>query len=164
MADIKYLVTALLAIPMILLLSLSVFQGMARNSRVNFEATVTNETIKSAGSASDAWFTTTYAMKPNGTVALANSTGVGWEAYTNYTVDPDYAIDQSRVHLGSDLNATNVVVMNYTGYTGTGYESYAKVYDQTISGYNLGSLTPYIIIALAIVTTIIGVFGVTKLL
>lgn len=161
--DIKYLVTSLIAIPLILILAITVFHGLAVNSRSAYESTVTNESIKT-GVANDTWFDLDYAGKKNTTadgIKVWNGTATAQTRYYNFSMDWANQIDLSRIHIGTDGHG--MVNVTYTAYSGSGYESFTKVYDQTLTGQKLGSLFPYILIALAVVTVIIGAFGVTKL-
>jgi len=157
--DSKYLVSVLVVTPLVLVIALTVFHEMALTSRTPFEGFVYNETVKDAGPAGQ-WYVLQYAMRDN-TTASELKVYNGTQPYTNYTLDKAYELDHSRIYIGTD--GTGQINITYPAYTGSGYTSYVKVHDLTLSGQKLGSLVPYILISLAVVTIIVGAFGVSKL-
>jgi hypothetical protein len=51
-----------------------------------------------------------------------------------------------------------------TGWSTDANTTYTNVNTQTWAGYKLGALLPYVIIAVTIITIILGAFGLTRLL
>ena len=51
-----------------------------------------------------------------------------------------------------------------TGWSTDANTTYSNINTQTWSGYKLGSLLPYVLIAVTIITVILGAFGLTRLL
>jgi len=159
--DPKQLVYVLVIIPLILILAVTIFHGFAINARSPYESTVVNETVKGIADGG-AWYTLDYSAKKNTTpsdlrvVDYTNNSYIG-----NFSINYGYAIDHSRIWIGD--NEDGALNITYVAYKGSGYESFVKVYQQTTSGQKLGSMVPYVLIALTIVTVIIGAFGISKL-
>jgi len=140
------LVTAIVFIPIMLLVFTSIFQNFSFNSRSSFEKTVTNETL---GTGSDT-YTTDYPVKE--ITAVYNDT----KAYTNYTADLKSGLEPAEITIGAD--GTGAIKITYVAYdTDNGYDSWVRVYNQTFAGYKLGSMLPFILIALVVITLIAGV-------
>ena len=161
MVDPKYLVTAIVVIPLFLLLGTTVFHNMAVNSRTPFETSVANESLGNCTTTKTVY--PAYAVKnDNDTLEIWNGTGSTWQRFSNFTISYEYEIDRSQIVLGG--NCIQNANISYTAYSGDGYESFAEVYDQTLEGQQLGAIFPYIIIAMAIIGAIIGAFGLTKII
>jgi len=54
--------------------------------------------------------------------------------------------------------------IDQAGWTTSANDTKTKVDDQTWSGYKLGSLLPYVLIAVTIISVILGAFGITYML
>jgi len=162
---VQKLIAAVLAVPMILIISVAVFQSMAFQSRSPFEQAVTNELL-GVVSASPSIFNTAYPAKEgSAAVTVKNVTSgaviSGASATINYKSGLDPAVvTVSSPTVGSDIKA----YINYTAYSGEGYSEWTRTYRGTLSGMNLGSLLPFIYIAIAVVGVILGAFGVAAVL
>ena len=51
-----------------------------------------------------------------------------------------------------------------TSWTADANSTYDSINTQTWAGYKLGSLLPYVLIAVTIITVILGAFGLTRLI
>ena len=163
MVDVNPIIVAVIAIPLAILIAVSVFGSMAINSRSSFEGAVINESLKDNNTAGSGTYRTADAIVPETETVFCGITQL--TRNTNYTIDYYYAIDSSEIVLDSncgtdqDISYANV---SYTGYTGTGYDTYSAMYSQTTQATQLGSLMPFVLIALALVSAIVGVFGISK--
>lgn len=166
--DAKYLVTSLIAIPIILLVALTVFHGLSLYGIPSgMESTATNETI---GTDAGTHYTT-YDAKQDSVTWVHNTTdslcgsisGTDADKTNCGTVVTYRNFDTAKIVVpGSNISGS--IKASYTKYSGDSWTSYSKVYDQTMSGHKLGSQVPYILIAMTIVTVIVGAFGVSKLI
>jgi len=151
------LIYAVLSVPIILLISLTVFQNFFSSSQSTFEQAVSGELL-GVLDASPKTFVSAYPAKVGSmTVTVKNVTsGV---IITPSLVSIDYksgldpaSITISSTTVGSDIKA----YADYTAYAKEGYSSYVKTYRSAQSGFNLGTLLPFILIAIVIVGIVIA--------
>lgn len=154
--DAKYLVMALLGVPFILLISVSVFSGLALYSiPSDMETDVTNETFSATGESS------LYDCKEGTLENCWTAGGLDEDCSTNCTVAYD---NFNKCVLTIASGTPTPVNCSYTSYQGDSWDSYSKVYTQTISGQKLGSTIPYILIAISVITVLIGAFGLSRII
>jgi hypothetical protein len=161
--DMEMLVTALLAIPFILIIAGTVFQTFSFQSRVTFEETVTGEEL-GVVDVSPKTFTTDYPVKKGSEVLTVKNVTSG-EVISSSISSIDYksGLDPADVTVESLVTGADIkAYLDYTAYKAEGYDDWKKTYYGTFSGMKLGSILPYIYIAIAIVTIIIGAFGVSR--
>lgn len=154
----KDIVYTLLTVPLILLVSLAVFQQFFANTRQSFEAQIVGEELGVLDT-SPKTFVTKYPAKVGSASVYAKNTTSG--AAVSITVNSiDYkdglepaAIQVSSSTVGSDIK----VYADYTAYSKEGYSSFVRTYRGGQTGFNLASLVPFILIALVVVAIIIEV-------
>jgi len=159
--DPKYLITALLVIPMVIVLTMVVFQNMAINNLTLFEGTAANDTMGSAtiGSAFD--LTGTYSCKSGSITFVGNTTHI---CHPNICYNVTYNFNEPcEIIDTNNKTMKGTIIATYTPYSSSGFESYKAVYNQQNSSMQLGALVPYILIALAIITVILTAFGIATL-
>jgi hypothetical protein len=151
MADVFKTVLPALVIPLLLIVMVSVYMQSTDSTSFVWENTVTNE---SAGTADgDETVTSANHCKPASVTAVYNGTDACALA-TCYTV--------TYTPLGTCDVWTNAtagsILISYTGYTGDGYSAFDKMNDSAYSGFKLGSVLPYVIIAMAVLGIIVMAF------
>jgi len=147
MADIKMLITALIIVPFILLISATVFQNFAFGSRSGFEGSeIVNETL---GTGAGTYYTAYPAKVDSATIY--NGTALCGDACT---IDYYTGLQKAKVVAGD--TATGQINITYTPYSATGYTSWTKIFSQTFAGMKLGGLVPFVLIAVVIITVIVG--------
>lgn len=167
--DTKILITAVLTVPILLVIATSVITNFADTSRTVFENTITNEDLGVVDSTPKILYTDYPVKADSETLILKNTTsgstlGTLVEG-TNYTINYNGGYSVATVNVtsvsttGSDIH----VYGNYTGYSASGYTHYTNEYQQTLSGYNLASMLPLVYIAIVIIGIILGAFGISKL-
>lgn len=165
--DEKMLVSALLTIPIVIILGAVTFTNFADNSRTSFEATQVNEFLGNTTSTHTSFTTDVFVSQSTTPTFTFYNFTTGWD-FTNATsnnvnvtivYNQGYALANVTV-FGNETGVS--AYMNYTGYTGTAYTSFNTIRGQTYSGYNLAGLLPFITIALAIVGLIVGALAYTK--
>jgi len=159
----KELVYALLIIPMLLLISYAVFTPFFLNSRSTYETTVTNELLGNL-STNGTSFTSDYYMKPDSLIGLdgGNST-VDAECLDMSTVDYKQGVSLGNITVYCNATGSTIAVYaDYTAYSGTGYDAALKAEAGTRSGYSLGGQLPFLYIAVAVVSVILGAFGINR--
>lgn len=158
MSDLTY---ALLAVPFILLISVVVLQNFTASTQPNFENSLSEAQVNLTGAcipACTATYTTLYPVKDGTlTITAKNISGNTQPAYfANNSVTYDGGLKPLDFTVTAKYNGT--VRANYTGYSAGGYNSFLKTQAGTWNGFNLASMLPFIIIALAIVGVILGAF------
>ncbi|RLE45201.1 hypothetical protein DRJ16_00045 [Candidatus Woesearchaeota archaeon] len=146
----KGIIFAVLTIPIILTISLTVFEGFFQSNQETFETSVVNESL---GTGAGTYYTDYPAKVDSATV------------YNGTTVCPssvcviDYRSETqpAKVTVGSEAGSTAIKI-SYTAFSKSGYTQMVKTYQQTQSGYNLGALLPFVLIAMTIVGVIVGAF------
>lgn len=111
----------------------------------------------------------------NDTLALVNNT---WVAVTNTPINTDETVTVTNTSLtvntgNYSTNTTHIRLLavgenyddgnydvSYTYYGGDAYDQLEATADQTYSGYQLGSLIPYILFAVAIIVVLLKAFAI----
>jgi len=159
------LIAAVLIIPMILLISVTAFQMFAFQSRTTFEETVTNELLGVMDSSPKVFQTDYPAKEGSLTVTVKNVTSGSTISGTSATVDYHSGLQVADVNVSSGTTGSDIkAYADYTAYSGEGYSEWTRTYTGTFSGMKLGSLLPFIYIAIAVIGVILGAFGVTAYL
>jgi hypothetical protein len=152
----KELIFAVLTVPIILIISVAVFQNFFSSSQSTFEQTTTNETLGTISS-SPITFSTAYPSKVDSLTAYAKNITSGATVSISTSVDYKSGLEPAAVTITSATTGTDIkAYANYTAYAKEGYSSYTKTYTGTFSGFNLGALLPFILIAVTIVGIIVG--------
>jgi len=138
------LIYAVLSIPIILLVSLAAFQNFFSGTQSTFEQTIVNESLGTAPGT----FYTAYPAKV-GSATIYNGTTL----CSACTIDYKDGLEVAEVNA---TEASGEVKITYTAYAKEGYTNYIKTYTGTQRGYMLGSLLPFILIAMTIVGIIIA--------
>ena len=151
----KDLMYAILTVPIILLISTTVFHGIFSGSQNVFEVAVVNETMGAAPFTGSTDYPAKY-----GTITCSNSTDNCQNATVqNCTINYNSGLSPASVDTTAGLKA-GTVYCSYTAYSKEGYSSYVKTYQGTFSGYNLGSLIPFVLVAMLVVGAVIVGLGV----
>jgi hypothetical protein len=161
--DPKLLVMSLVAIPLTLLISLTIVDNMARNSLTAFEGTAVNQTLDPAAViGTPATYTSPQVCKEGSITFVGNTSH---KCHPNICYNQTYAGFNEPFTIVDTNNATmkGTLYLTCTPYSSSGFSSYQSVYDQTIAGNKIGSMVPYIMIALAIITVLMTAFTVSKL-
>lgn len=154
MVDTKLLVSALVFIPLLLLISTAVFQDFAFNSRDSFEGSeIVNESIGVTGAGTGY---TDYPAKVD-TATIYNGTSACGSACTI-----DYYTGLQKAKIVSTATG-GAIKVTYTPYSATGYTSWTSIFTQTFAGLKLGGMMPFVLIAVAVLLAIFGTFGISKL-
>jgi hypothetical protein len=140
------LLYAVLSIPIILLISLTVFQNFFSSSQTTFEQVIVNESL---GTGPGTYYTA-YPAKV-GSATVYNGTTV----CSACSVDYKSGLDPAVVTVPTSAGSTAIKI-TYTAYAKEGYSSYVKTYRGTQTGFSLGSLLPFVLIAITIVGIIIA--------
>jgi hypothetical protein len=141
----RELLYAVLSVPILLIISLTVFNNFFNSSRSNFEVAVTGEVLGTGPGT----FTTAFPAKP-GSATIYNGNALCGSACT---IDYKDGLDKAVVTAGS--SATGQIKIDYTAYAKEGYSELVKTYRGTHSGYNLAGLLQFILIAMVILGAII---------
>lgn len=154
----KNILYALVTLPLILIVALSVFEPFSASSRTPFEQTITADVLGVLDT-SPKTFTTTYPVKEGTlTVYAVNTTDNSAVTITVDSVDYKDGLEPAIVTVSSTTTGTDIEVRaDYTGYAKSGYDQYVKTYKGTISSFNLAGLLPFIVIALAVVAAVVGI-------
>jgi len=171
MVDEKYLITALIAVPMLILLAITVTNGLVNGNRVTFENTVNQTNSSSYNGTTNCQVTgcqvmnSTYDCKLDSVSKVSNGTGEGTLGI-QYNVTYD---TWGKCHVTSKWAGSPAEVYYiYTAYKDTAdlsqYTSYKNIITQTNAGQKLSAMVPYVLIAIAIITIILGAFGISKLM
>jgi len=162
--DPKLLVMSLVAIPLTLLISLTVVDNMARNSLTAFEGTAANQTLTPAAViGTGATYIFPIVCKEGSITWVGNTTmqcvitGCYNHTYSGFNKNTEIVDTYNKTMRGTLYGTC-------TPYSNSGFSSYQSIYDQTIAGNKIGSMVPYVMITLAIITTIMGAFAVSKLI
>jgi hypothetical protein len=138
----RELLYAVLSVPIVLLISLGVFNDFFNSSRSNFEVAVTGEVL---GTGPGTFFTA-FPAKP-GSATIYSGTNL----CSACTIDYKDGLDKAVVTAG----VAGEIKIDYTAYAKEGYSQFIKTYRGTQSGYNLAGLLPFVLIAMVIVGVII---------
>jgi len=157
MVDAKMLLPALI-VPLVLIISGAVFTNFASESRSAFETSVTNEELGTLDS-SPKLFYTDYPAKPDSMTVVVKNTTSGSVVTATVSIDYNGGYDEAEVNVTSSTTGSDIkVYANYTAYTGSGWESFQKVRTGTWGGFKLASMLPYIIIAMIVLSVLLGAF------
>src|SRR4030043_1657153 len=147
MADIEKVVIPALLIPLLLIISVAVYVSTTDSTSFAFETAKTLEDTgeDAAGESTEA--TTLYACKKDSVTAVTNTTNA-------LTVSTGYNVTYTPFDVCTITVSANVpsgsILATYTAYDGEGYTAFDKLNDNTYTGFQLASLVPYVIIAMAI--------------
>ena len=156
------LIAAVLIIPMILVIAVAVFQQFAFQSRTPFEQTVTGEELGVMDSSPKVFQTAYPAKEGSATVTVKNITSGAVISGTSATIDYHSGLQVADVNVSSPTVGTDIkAYIDYTAYSGEGYDEWTKTYSGTFSGFKLGALLPFVYIAIAVIGVILAAFGVT---
>lgn len=163
--DEKTLISALVIIPVIIILGTVTFTNFADNSRTSFETAVVNELLGNM-SGYPTSFTTDYYVSQTTTPTFYAYNGTRATIITvhsNETIDYQQGYGLATVTVWANESAADVqVYMNYTAYAGTSYNTFNSIRGQTYTGYNMAGLLPFIYIAIAIIVAVMGAFAYSK--
>ena len=153
----KNLLFTVVVIPLILLISLTVFQGFFSGTQSTFEQAVSSEELGVLDS-SPKTFVTAYPAKVDSiAVTVKNVTSGETITPSSVTIDYKSGLDPAEVTISSAVVGSDVkAYADYVAYAKEGYSEYVKTYKQTQGGFNLGSMLPFILIAVVIVGVIIA--------
>ena len=147
-----------LVIPLFIVISVVVFSSFATNTSYVFETAVINDSIGTAVAGTDQTYYSTYDAKINtstsDTLVLYNGSWV----CTNCT----YHFDTfGTMTVTSGQNVEGAMKASYTALGGVdyadGYDAFDKTRVGTWSGFKLASLIPYLIIAVLIISILLGI-------
>lgn len=144
----KEILFAVLTVPLILIISLTAYQSFFASSQSAFEQTVVNESL---GTGAGTYYAV-YSAKV-GSATIYNGTTVCPAAVCS--VDYRDGLYPMKVTVTSAAGSTEIKA-TYTAYAKEGYTQYVKTYTGTQSGFTLGSLLPFILVAIGIVGIIVS--------
>lgn len=146
-----------LTVPIMLILSVAVFHGMQDAGQSTWEVAY-NESITFASN-------TTYTAVGNAPIVEDN--GVVIRNYTHTfpasatsvnSVEANYSFTSEGVLMRTNETFTlGTYNVSYTGHGGNGWSSFESIRDRTYSGYQLGSLLPYVIVAVLVIGALLGI-------
>ena len=143
MVDEKYLITALVAVPLMILLAITVTNGLFNNNRVTFENAVNETNSTSIGLFSV--LNSTYDCKLDSVTSVSNITNTATlgASVFNGSYNVTY-ITWGKCNIQSGLGGTNYIV--YTAYKDTNdltqYTAYKNIVTQTTAGQKLSAMVP----------------------
>lgn len=156
------LIYGLVAIPILLLIGLAVWQPMFSTSAYQFEELIANEHLGNLTLNGTTMYTD-YPMKLSSLTAVdaINASGDAVVCYAGTVTYNDYLAVASFAVSCTQNASTVAVYADYTGYTG-GYSRAIQINSGVVSGYGLGSQLPFIYIAIAVISVILGAFGLSR--
>jgi len=156
------LIYGLVAIPILLLIGVAVWQPMFSTSAYQFEEVIADESLGTFAT-NGSTVTTAYPMKLDSLTEyyVLNASGSEFTCYEP-TVDYHDYLSAATFALSCEDNGTGrTAYASYTGYTG-GYNRAIQINQGVNSGYGLGSQLPMVYIAIAVISVILGAFGLSR--
>jgi len=140
-----------LSIPIVLLIFVSIFNGMSISADNQWEVDYVNESMTFTLNTS-----TSLANTPIDSItSIDNQTGT----MSTYSYNADTGI---ITQTGTD-GAGGSYNVSYAGHGGDGWDAFEDIESGTWSGYALGSQLPFIIIAIMVLGILIGAFVYTRM-
>jgi len=164
MANIAVTISTILVVAMMLIIGATVFSQFHSDQRTDsdYELNIVKEPIALTSNN-----TVHYPVKYDSTYVLACN-GTALTRGTNYSVNFDNGlitfIGANNNTKGSCATSASVLGVNatYTYYGGSAFNSIEKVGTQTFNAFQLGSLLPYVLAAVALIGILIAGFAVRR--
>lgn len=151
MTDIMKVLLPALIVPLLLVIMVSVYMQTSDSTANVFEVAIVNESL---GTGETTSYYTDEHCKDAGITAVHNGSDTCAAATCyNVTYQP---LGTANVTNGPGVSGAMLV--SYTSYSGEGYNAFDKIGDQTYSGFELASILPYVIIAMALLGLLIAAF------
>lgn len=157
------LIYGLVAVPILMLLGVAIWQPMYSTSAFQFEETIADELLGNL-TLNGTTMTTAYPMKLSSltSVSAVNGTGDAVTCYLPTTITYNDYLAAASFAVNCEQNASTVAVYaDYTGYTG-GYTRAIQINSGVNAGFGLGSQLPFVYIAIAVISVILGAFGLSR--
>ncbi len=160
------IVYAVLTVPLILIIGTVVLSQFTNSSQSNWEDTITAEAksnitgVCTPAAPCTNTRATSYPVK-DGTLVVTMK-NISGSTLSGNDINESVTYDSGR----SDLTVTIVSAYNgsvslaYTGYSMDGYDTFLKSEQGTWNGFNLASMLPFILAAMALIAIILGAFAV----
>lgn len=152
MADVGKAVIPALLIPLLLIISISVYVKTTDSTGFAFEVAKTDEDTGEDAAGEEVEATPLYDCKYGSVTAVTNSTDT-------LTVSTDYNVTynpfgECTITVGAGVPSGSILA-TYTAYTGDGYTAFEKMNTQTFTGFKLGSLLPFVVISMVVLALVI---------
>jgi len=156
----RNLLLPILVVPLVLLISLTVFQGFSEGTQSFYEGAVTNEFLGNVTSSPITLYSDYPAKMGSMDVWVRNATGnynLAIGSAANVTIDYRSGLRVAKITITANETGNAIkAYANYTGYIqGSHYSSFVTTYEKSLNTYNLGALLPYILAAMVLIGVII---------
>lgn len=148
--DLEKTVLPALIIPLIILAGVTIYRNTEDQSSFSFETAIADENTTKVGDGSET-FSSIYDCKDASVTSVKNgSTACATPDCYNVTYTP------GGVCSFTSTAASGIFYISYTGYNGEGYTAFEQMSNNSYNGYNLASLLPFVVIAMIVVSLLIG--------
>lgn len=154
------LIYALVVIPIVIGIALSIYFPFFAGHRAIYETTVTDELIGNLSTNGTA-ISLDYPAKVGSLTGLDGGNSTVDAACLPSSVESfNSGMSTGSVTVYCNVTGSSIAVYaDYTAYTGDAYQTALTAEQQTRSGFNLGALLPFILIALTVVGIVLAGLG-----
>lgn len=158
------LIYALIVIPIVIGIALAIYFPFFAGHRTIYQSTVTDELIGNL-STNGTTFALAYPAVVDSLTGLdggnSSEDAVCLPANSQpSTASYNSGMSNAEVTVFCNVTGPSIAVYaDYTGYVGDAYQSALSAEQQTRSGFSLGALLPFILIALTVVAIVLGALG-----
>lgn len=153
--DLLSKVLMVVIIPLLLIISLTIYGNFDDATQSTWEVDVTNESHTESGVLVSNTFTLDKPPLVNGSLELYNASDK-----TDQLADTSYdVVDYETGEVNVTVDTSQSVYAYYTGHGGSGYDTATSVNSNAYSGFDLASILPLVIAGVAILSIVIGAFA-----
>lgn len=151
--DVTKSVIPALMVPILIIIAASVYMSTMDSSGFAFEEAVSAEDTGTDASGEEVEASTVYPCKDDSVTTVYNGTDT-LTASTDYNVTYT-PFEAATITVGAHVTQGDIKA-TYTAYKGDGYDAFDKMNTQSYAGFKLASILPFVVIAMVVITVVIG--------